>query len=253
MTFNSIASRTLRLVQAASISIYALTALALIAFTIVCALGFAQWLEMPMTVGETLYSDAGMWIQIGLTLALSSLVFMIPTNRRILNLEQSHRNFQISMDDIAQAYYLCHTADRNGDFSLSAEFDAVRERLVFMRDHPQLASLEPGVLEVAAQMSQQSRNLAEVYSDTNVDRAKAFLRERQQEADSQEAAIAAATKRLEEIEALSAHVEAKEVTSDRMMDRLDEKVRRTLEPLGYDIQRNGKANIFPFGMQQPAE
>lgn len=157
------------------------------------------------------------------------------------------------MDDIAQAYYLCHTADRNGDFSLSAEFDAVRERLVFMRDHPQLASLGPGALEVAAQMSQQSRNLAEVYSDANVDRAKAFLREHQQEADSQEAAIAAATKRLEEIEALSAHVEAKEVTSERMMDRLDEKVRRTLEPLGYDIPRKGKGNIFPFGMQQPAE
>lgn len=255
MTFNTLSSRARRLVQALSIMVFALTALGLILCAVGAALGFLPWLNLPLAFGETLYANAGMWVQIGVATAFSSLVFMLPTNKRIMTLENSHRNFQISMDDVAQAYYLCHTADRNGDFSLSAEFDAVRERLVFMRDHPQLSSLEPGVLEIAAQMSQQSRSLAEVYSDTNVERAKAFLRERQQEADSQEAAINAATKRLNEIEALSAHVEAKEVTSERMLDRLDEKVRRTLEPFGYDISRGGKGvqNVFPFGVPQPAE
>ena len=86
MTFNSFTSRTLRLVQTASISIYAMSALALIAFTIGCAIGFAQWLALPVTIGKTHYADAGMWVQVGLTLALSSLVFMIPTDNRILNL-----------------------------------------------------------------------------------------------------------------------------------------------------------------------
>ena len=86
MTFNSFTSRTLRLVQTASISIYALSALTLITFTIGCAIGFTQWLALPVKIGETLYADAGMWIQVGLTLALSSLVFMIPTDNRILNL-----------------------------------------------------------------------------------------------------------------------------------------------------------------------
>ena len=253
MTLNAISTRFWKAVQTVSIAVYAAAALALIVYSIACALGLFSWITLPITIGDTTYAQAGMYAQIALTAAFSSLVFMIPTNTRIMALEQSHRSFQISMDDVAQAYYLCHTADRNGQFSLSAEFDSVRERLVFMRDHPDLATLEPGVLEVAAQMSQQSRNLAEVYSDENVDRAKAFLRERQQEADSQEAAIASAMRRLEEIESLSAHVEAKEVTTDRMLDRLDEKVRRTLEPFGYDITRKDKDNVFPFGMQHPAE
>ena len=101
------------------------------------------------------------------------------------------------MGDIAQAYYLCHTADRNGDFSLSPEFGAVRDTSSLSR-HPQLASLEPGVLEVAAQMSQVPQSGRGLLRRKRRSR-QAFLRERQQEADSQEAAIAAATKRLEEI------------------------------------------------------
>ena len=42
------------------------------------------------------------------------------------------------MEDIARAYHLCHTADRAGVFTLSSEFDSVRERLAYQRDHPDL-------------------------------------------------------------------------------------------------------------------
>ena len=48
---------------------------------------------------------------------------------------------------------------------MSSEFDAVRERLAYLHDHHDLDSLEPSVLEVAAQMSHQSRELSDIYSD----------------------------------------------------------------------------------------
>jgi len=69
---------------------------------------------------------------------------------------------------------------------MSSEFDAVRERLAYLRDHPDLDSLEPQVLELAAQMSHQSRELSDIYNDEKVTRAKTFLKQRQEEAERQQ-------------------------------------------------------------------
>ena len=49
--------------------------------------------------------------------------------------------------------------------------------------HPDLGALEPEILELAAQMSRISQDLAETYSDEKVDRARTFLQQRQQEID----------------------------------------------------------------------
>ena len=93
------------------------------------------------------------------------------------------------MADVAEAYHHAHAGDRQGVFRLSSEFDQVRERIEYLRDHPDLKLLEADVLTLAAQMSQQSHRLAEIYSDERVARAKDFLQQRQEEAEEQQRRI----------------------------------------------------------------
>ncbi|MFC2968339.1 hypothetical protein [Acidimangrovimonas pyrenivorans] len=71
----------------------------------------------------------------------------------------------------ARALARAHGGDREGVFALSSEFDSMRERLTHLRKHPDLSGLEPELLELAAQMSHLSRDLARVYSDEKVARA----------------------------------------------------------------------------------
>jgi len=54
----------------------------------------------------------------------------------------------------------------------------VKERTAFLRSHLELNHLEPEDLELAAQMSRVSHDLAETYSDDRGDRAQAFLAQR---------------------------------------------------------------------------
>ena len=60
-----------------------------------------------------------------------------------------------------------------------------RERIDYLRQHPDLKLLEADILTLAAQMSQQSHRLAEIYNDERVTRAKDFLQQRQREAEDQ--------------------------------------------------------------------
>ena len=122
-----------------------------------------------------------MYAQIAVSVLMVCLVFFLPSSFRVMRLETSHRQFMIRMEDVARAYAVAHSADRAGIFHAQSEFDAVRERLAHLRDHPDLQGLEPEVLEVAAQMSRISEDLARTYSDDRVARARAFLTQRQQE------------------------------------------------------------------------
>ena len=85
------------------------------------------------------------------------------------------------MTDVSRAYGAVHVADRGDVFRLSKEFDSVRERLAYLRDHPDLSSLVSTVLEVAAQMLHISNELAEIYSNDHVTRLRDFLEQRQSE------------------------------------------------------------------------
>lgn len=166
----------------AYLSLVAVT-LSLLGYALACTLGLAPWLSMDLRFGDHLLPDAGMIVQLSLTLLALLLCFFLPTNARIMALETSHRRFHIGMQDVARAYAVAHAADRSGVFTLSSEFDSIRERIAFLRDHPDLSELESSVLEIAAQMSHLSRELAQVYSDRNVSRARDFLIQRQQEID----------------------------------------------------------------------
>ena len=225
-----------RLCHAMSLFLVATVAMALVFYTVMCAFGQSPWFTMPLTFGETTFLDAGMYLQIILTVLVGSMAFYLPTNARIMALENSHRKFQISMHDVARAYHDVHTADRSGLFTLSSEFDAVRERLAYLRDHPDMEQLEPAVMEVAAQMSQQARHLADVYSDEKVARAKAFLSQRQQEAEMQQERIVDALHTCTEIRKWAQQVELEESIVASQLAQLDEKLQLALPALGYSLE-----------------
>ena len=225
-----------RLCHALSLFLVAVVAMALALYTIMCAFGQSPWFTLPVTFGETTFVDAGMYIQIMLTVLVGSMAFYLPTNARIMALENSHRKFEMSMHDVARAYHEVHTADRAGLFTLSSEFDAVRERLAYLRDHPDMEQLEPSVMEVAAQMSQQARHLADVYSDEKVARAKAFLTQRQQEAEIQQERIIEALHACTEIRKWAQQVELEESIVASQLAQLDEKLQQALPALGYSLE-----------------
>jgi len=182
---------------------------------------------------------------------------MIPTNARVMKLEHSHRRFQLTMDDVARAYHLCHTADRAGLFTMSSEFDAVRERLAYLRDHPDLAQLEAGVMEVAAQMSQQSRHLADVYSDEKVTQAKNFLAQRQEEAERQQERIIEALHACTEIRKWAEQVDLEESVVASQLQQLDEKLQAALPSLGYTLEHEDEEeqvqNVVAMSKKPAAE
>lgn len=222
--------------QFIAVALIGLVAFAGLGLTIAAAFDVIPWLTLPLTFGEVTYPQAGVYVQIALTGLLCAMAFMIPTNARVMKLEHSHRRFQLTMDDVARAYHLCHTADRAGLFTMSSEFDAVRERLAYLRDHPDLTQLEAGVMEVAAQMSQQSRHLADVYSDQKVAQAKEFLAQRQEEAERQQERIVEALHACTEIRKWAEQVELEESVVASQLQQLDEKLQAALPTLGYTLE-----------------
>ncbi|WP_237061879.1 DNA repair protein [Loktanella sp. M215] len=228
----------IRILHVTALFVVAVFAFAAVFYTLLCIAGLADWLDLTATLGGVPYPNAGPWIQGALTAMLGAMAFFLPTTVRMLALENSHRNFHIRMDDVARAYHAVHAADRAGVFTLSSEFDAVRDRLAYLRDHPDLPQLEGGVLEVAAQMSVQSRHLAEVYSVERVARAKAFLRQRQQAAEEQQERIVEALHICEQIRAWSDQVEIEEARVASQLTYLDDRLQSTLPLLGYALEHD---------------
>lgn len=212
-------------------------AAASLVYTVGCAFGVFPWLTFSAAFGPYWVPQAGIYTQIMVTTIFFCFFFFLPASMRVMRLEQSHRNFQISMDDVARAYWLAHASDRAGTFKMSSEFDQVRERLAHMREHPDLEMLEPGVMEVAAQMSQQARHLADVYSDDAMMRARDFLTQRQMEAEAQKERIQEAMAAVREIQRWSKEVETEEAIVNSQLRALEEQLDAALPALEYKLTR----------------
>ncbi|MDJ1007214.1 MAG: DNA repair protein [Paracoccaceae bacterium] len=156
--------------------------LALAGWTALGALGLLPMLSVPATLGGEAF-DAGPALQTGAAVLLLAVLTLTPGLRHIRRLEAAHRDFRVGMEDVTRAYWAAHAADRAGVFTMAREFDAVRERFEFLRRHPNLQDLAPELLELAAQMSTEARDLADIYSDEKVAHAEAMLVERQAEAE----------------------------------------------------------------------
>ncbi|SPJ23990.1 DNA repair protein [Palleronia abyssalis] len=220
--------------------------------TVAGMLGYLPTLTMPLQFGDTIYPEAGLLIQIGLVLFLLTVLCALPAGFRVLRLERTHRDFTISMSDVAEAYHLCHAADREGVFRIASEYDAVKERIVFLRSHPNLRELEPEVLEAAAEMSYASRELAEIYSDENVSRAQGFLRHREEEIALFEDRIDHALSISRELRRHKETVEVEEAAMESRLQALQEEFGDLLDELGFSRTRQ-PANVIALPHATAAE
>lgn len=220
-------------VQGIATAILALAAAGVILATVAAAFGLLPWLSLPLTFGDTVYPQAGVAIQAGFAALLLLLLAFIPSAARVMRLEATHRDFSICMSDVADAYAACHRADRAGAFTLASEFDSVKERIAFLRQHPDLGNLEPDVLEAAAQMSHTSREIAEIYSDENVARARSFLRERMEEIETFRDRISEANTQCHELHRYLDQVEIEEDINASQLKRLEDQFGETLSKLGF--------------------
>ena len=220
--------------------------------TVFSALGVLPWLEVTAGLGNLAIPGAGMMLQIGFSVLCVALLFFVPASGRILTLEKAHRNFKISMDDVARAYQISHSADRSGEFTLSSEFDSVRDRMEYLREHPDLAELEPGLIEVAGQMSHVTRDLALTYSDEKVARARTFLRQRQEEVQDLRDRIRAATATCDELRRWIQDVKADERLAVKQISRLERDLAEILPEIGLEIvsistgDEGSDANVVPL-------
>lgn len=225
--------------------------------TLLAAVGVVPWLSLEAGFGGDIYPQAGPLAQIVLTCLILMLAFYLPANARMMALERSHRNFAVNMNDVVRAYHAAHSADRNGAFNLSSEFDEVKERLAFMRDHPELGDLEPEVLELAAQMSQVSQELADTYSDAKVDRARSFLKQRQEELDRFNSRLDDAKIILHELRQWSRDIEIEESVARSQLDRIREELFELLPEMAAHMPPDGSdpdgTNILPLQPGRAAE
>lgn len=198
------------------------------------AVGLAPWLEIGVGLGGETPADVGAEAQLVVTLFLLGLCFFLPTNARVMHLEASHRDFKVTMCDVAKAYQAAHSADRAGVFKLKSEFDDVRDRLIYLRAHPELGHLEPDILEMAAQMSRESRELARIYSDERVERARRFLQQRQEEAEEMKERVQIAESTCREIKRWMELVEIEEDKARAQLARLKEDLAELLPLLDLD-------------------
>lgn len=195
-------------------------AIGLAVLTTLSATGTLPWLSLSVKLGGQDVLNAGMIAQIGFTVLLLVLVGFLPANARVRRLELTNRDFHMSMADVAQAYEYVHRADREGNFQLSREFDAMRDRIEWMRQHPELGALEHDVLQVAAQMSVESTELARIYSDEKVDRARSFLRQRQHEIEEYRQRISMAQATVQELKRWMQAVGVEEGLAEKQLERL---------------------------------
>jgi len=205
-----------------------------VALTAASALGFLPWMSLNITT-VTGVVDLGPALQVGLTILAVLFLGLIPSAMRVLSLETSHRDFMITMEDVHKAYVLAHADDRAGIFNMASEFDSVRERINFMRSHPDLDKLQPEVLEVAAQMSHISRDLADVYSDEKVQRARSVLRQRQVELEQFNDQLFTARKRSDEIKHWSDQLETENTIARQQLAVLKSDLGELLPALGLNI------------------
>ena len=204
--------------------------------TILSAFGILPWLSLQAGLSTGATIDAGLYVQAGLTALILMLVFYLPSNARMMALENTHRKFTMNMQDVAGAYQVAHAADRSGAFALSSEFDAVKERMAFLRDHPDLQSLEPQVLELAAQMSQISRELADTYSEAKILRARTFLQQRQEEIEQFQHRIEEAQIIQHELRQWTRDIEIEESIAKSQLARLRDELFDLLPELSAQLQ-----------------
>lgn len=239
--------------QALAQGVIGLLAAGLVAASVAAGLGLLPWPQLAVDFAGQAVPKAGMWAQLALTALMGMLLFFLPANARMARLERSHRSFAMGMQDVSHAYRQAHAADRAGVFALSAEFDAMRARMEHLRAHPDFQHLEPELLQLAAQMSHETRDLARAYSDEKVNRAKTFLKQRQEEVQALTDRLAIARRTCDELRRWLNDIEAEERTAQTQIRRLEADLKEILPTLGYDFDHEDARDANVVALPKPAK
>lgn len=172
------------------------------------------------------------------------LFTFVPSARRLLQLELSHRLFRINMEDVRVAFYLAFSADRTGMFRLTEQFDAVSERIRFLTNHPELQGKEPDILALAAQMSFETRELADRYSVADVERAGSFIDARLAEVEQTEALIAKIIQTRQRAVGIQQRCSVLSSDTVNQLDKETTELETILIPLGF--VRRTETNVIPI-------
>ena len=234
------------LLQLIAMGTFALAACGAVGATVLAGVGWLPWLTFPISFGDQVIPASA--IQIGVTVFLVLLCSFVPSAVRVMRLEATHRDFSLRMEDVARAYWTAHAADREGVFTLKREYDAVRERLMFLRSHPDLEDLDRDLLEVAAQMSHETRELADIYSDANVARAREILEHRRHEAEVLSERIDFAHRETGEIRRMLEDVRIDEDIVKSRIERLREELGDLFPALGQPVEESASARRARIGV-----
>lgn len=226
--------------QYIAIVVFALSGLALLIASALATAGLLPWLHLEVSYFGEPVPWAGTAIQISLAVFFLLLAAYVPTNRHVMMLEATHREFAIGMDDVTRAYQAVHLADRRGAFEMEREFDAIRERFAYLRSHPDLPEIDGELLTIAAQMSQQSRDLAKTFSEERVTRARESLAQRRKDAEELAERIVAANAASCEIRRGLEDVEFAENSAASQLMRLREELVELEARLAGDGKRRGR-------------
>lgn len=197
------------------------------------ATGQLPWQRLTQPLDAYLERDGGIALQISISLFLILAALLLSTLTRLARLERAQKNSALSMPDIAAAYRLSHIADRTGAFALADEFDQMRLRMDHLRTHPDLQYLQADLLQIAAQMSMQTRDLARIYSDENVKGATDFLRQRQLDVQALSDQLTIARTTCDELLACSNTVDTDDAQIRQQIERLEQQLKDILPSLGF--------------------
>lgn len=207
-----------------AVAVAGLAAIVSVSATALAFAGVLPWPSLTILYGTSEIVWFGQALQIGVTLLLVVLAMSLPGIGRVLRLEATHRRFEIDMDDITKAYRAAHMADRAEIFGMQREFDAVRERYRYLKGQPGLNQIDAELLTVAAQMSQQTQELASVYSDEKVARARESLKQRHKDAETLQDRLQNAYASIREIRRMMDDVDIEESTVASQIARLREEM-----------------------------
>lgn len=226
--------------------------LAVGAYTLLCLVGIAPWLQLPVTFGETTYEYGGMVVQIALTALLLCLLAYLPGVSRVLQLEQSHRSFSLTLEDIARAFDACHSAERKGVFTLDREHDAVMERFAYLKAHPELDGIADDLLEIVAKMSFESKKYGKKYSDKKVKKLRKALRKMDQELDRKEYQNQQMTTWVPQLEAELNRLSKRQTSTVKQYDELMQRITALWEKVQRK-REEAPENVVPMGHRTPGE
>jgi septal ring factor EnvC (AmiA/AmiB activator) len=116
-----------------------------------------------------------------------------------------------------------------------------------------LAHLEPELLQLAAEMSFQTRDLARTYSDARVARARDFLRQRQEEVQSLTDRLTLARQTTDELRRWLTDIEAEERQAEQQIKRLEADLREILPQLGYALEADDPRDATVVQLPKPVK